>query len=163
MPVVTRGERELSLRFDQFPDQARHFLEERISRIVDRLEGAVRSATPRGKTGDLRSEITSRVYTSAGRVAGYVSVYAPGGGSNPYAKAATLEYGTDKPRRSFERSQSLVSRLTGARRRIVSRISKPVHLEARRYLRGPFESSGGEIRSELNAGLEDAIAEGENT
>lgn len=162
MPVVMRGDRELSARFDQFPENARKRLEERITGIVDSLEARIEGTAPRGKTGRLRSEIKSRVYSSPGRVAGYVSVYAPGV-AGEYAKAATLEYGSDKPRRAFARSTSLTSRLTRSSRRIVSRISKPVHIEARHYLRGPFESSLDEYRTDLQAGLDDAVADSGGT
>lgn len=155
MAVTITGDRELALRFDKFPQEARGRIEERITSLIGRLQDRVEAAAPR-KTGKLRSEIKARVYTSTNRVAGYVSVYAPGA-PGEYAKAATLEYGSDKPRRAF--ASRAASRLASGRRRIVSRLSKPVHIEAFRYLRGPFEELTPEFQAELEAAISEVVAE----
>jgi hypothetical protein len=156
--IVTRGERELALRFDTFPQRARQKLVDRMTGLVDTLRARVESAAPR-KTGRLRSEIQGTVYAdNPNRVAGYVQVVA-GGDSNEYAKAAALEYGTDKPRRALERTTSLAVRLGRPRRRLLDRISKPANIDAFRYLRGPIEAMRGEVEAELSAALDEAARE----
>lgn len=153
MSVVTRGEREISQRFDTFPSRVRRKLEERITALITELNARVRAAAP-FRTGDLRSEITPQVYDDApNRVAGYVSVYAPSKPSE-YAKAATLEYGSNKPRRIFERG-GISARLGLRQKRIVARVSKPARIEAFKYLRDPLK----DMQPEIVAGLEEAVAE----
>lgn len=161
MTVITRGDKELSLRFETFPAKVREKLKGRIRDVTERLAARIRAATP-VKTGKLRSEETVEIYSdSPDRIAGYVSVFAPSGSSNEYAKAATLEYGTDKPRRHKDRS-SIMSRLAGRpRRRILVAVSKPVHIEAFMYLRGPLAEMSPEIRAELDEAIEEAVVEGE--
>lgn len=149
-----KGEREVSLRFDQFPDRAKDRLRDRITSFVDTLQAAIEGAAPQ-KTGRLKSEIKGRVYESAHRIAGYVSVYAPGI-PGEYAKAATLEYGTSKPRRAFERNSRMAFALGRSKRRIVSRLSKPVHMDPRRYLRGPFADLRGGFEEQIAAALSEA-------
>jgi hypothetical protein len=161
MAVVTRGDREVSIRFDTFPARARKKLEARIGALTAQLEARVRAAAPH-RTGALRSEITERDFAdSPSRIAGYVSVYAPGAPTE-YAKAATLEYGTSKPRRAFQRSSGIVARLVGSNKRIVARLSKPVRLAAFEYLRAPLEQMKPEIEVTLNEALAEAAAENTN-
>jgi hypothetical protein len=159
MTVVTRGEREVSARFETFPTRARAKLEERIAALTQQLQVRVQAAAP-FRTGKLRSEITKRDYAdNPDRVAGYVSVYADGD-SNEYAKAATLEYGTNKPRRAFERTGAgVIARLGRSKRRIVAKLSKPVRIEAFKYLREPLADMKPEIELALNEAVAQAAAE----
>lgn len=157
MTVETTGDRELALRFDTFPARAREKLVDRITALTERLKARVEAATPY-KTGKLRGEITSVVYgDQPDRVAGYVEVYAPGA-PGEYPKAATLEYGSDKPRRRSD-SGGIFRRLGAGQKRIESRLTNTVHIEAYRYLRGPFADMNDEVYSELNAALAEAAAE----
>jgi hypothetical protein len=161
MPVVTRGEREVSLRLDTFPGRARKRIEERIAALTAQLQARVEAAAPY-LTGQLRSEIVERDFAdNPNRVAGYVSVYAPGI-PDAYAKAATLEYGTNKPRRSFQRTNGVIDRVGKARRRIVAKLSKPAHIEAFKYLRGPLAEMKPEIEASLNEALAETAAENPN-
>jgi hypothetical protein len=153
-PVTSVGAREVELKFDTFPREIHGVLEERISAITETLRARAEAAAPR-KTGRLRSEITARVFSSATRIAGYVSIYAPGI-EGEYAKAATLEYGTDKPRHAVDRIQT---RFGKTRRRILQRISKPVHIEAFRYLRGPFDELAPSIQADLQAAVDEVAEE----
>lgn len=159
MGVTTRGDREISLRFEQFPARARGSIEARIRNLTDELDARIENAAP-FRTGKLRSEITPSVYDdSPDRVAGVVSVFAPQA-VGEYAKAATLEYGSNKPRRIFDRSSSMMAKLLGSRRRVASRMTKPVHIAALAYLRGPFAEMEPEIQAELEAALAEATEEG---
>lgn len=155
--IVTRGDRELALRFDQFPAEMRSSLRERIEEIVEELEGGSEAAAP-VKTGRLRGEIRSQVYEGPDRVAGYVSVRAAGDANNEYAKAATLEYGTNKARRLSERRGAFGQLLGRSRRRIIASMTKVVHIGAFRYLRGPFEADEAAIMAELEEARDEAIA-----
>lgn len=146
MPVVTRGASEISLRFDEFPSHLKDKIEARVRELTEMLDARVEAATP-VKTGLLRSEIKLNVYSSPSRVAGYVSVFAPDR-PGEYAKAATLEYGSNKTRK-------LADRMAGPRKRLERRVSKPAHIEAFRYLRGPFES----MRPEIEAALDETVVE----
>ncbi len=152
--VVIKGARAIELRFGEFPAKAHQMIEQRITALTDVLQARIEAAAP-VKTGRLRSEIKGRIYADqANRVAGYVSVYSPEGGSNEYAKAATLEYGTNKPRRAFSRLNKIEALLGQSKRRIIGKMSKPVHIQAFAYLRGPLE----QMRPEIEAALNDAIA-----
>ncbi len=159
MSVVTRGDREISIRFDTFPARARQKLDDRIRALTATLQERVQAATP-FRTGLLRSEITPRVFDdSPTRIAGYVSVYA-GDRAKEYPKAATLEYGTNKPRRIADHG-GIFRRLGRGQRRIESRLTKSVHIEAFRYLRGPLEEMRPEIEAALDETMTEAAAEGD--
>ena len=159
MTVETRGDRDLALRFDTFPERAHKKLADRVTTLIDRLKGKVEGTAP-FLTGRLRSEVTGTVYgDKPTRVAGYVEIYAPGAPAGEYAKAATLEYGTDKPRRAFERTASLVDRFGRSRRRVLDKASRAVHIDAYRYLRGPFAEMKDEAYAELTAALNEAAQE----
>lgn len=157
--VTTRGARELAVRFEQFPQELRAKLSERINEATESLYEAIRVAAVdrfSHPTGRLQSEIAGRLYDNeSGRIAGYVSVRA-GSDSNEYAKAATLEYGSDKPRKVSARAGSGAwMRITGSSRRIYGRTGEPAHIPAFMYLRGPFE----EMRPEIEAALVEAISQ----
>jgi hypothetical protein len=152
--VTVTGERELEVRLDTFPATAHEKIAERIRDAIERLTSASQAAAPR-RTGRLRSEIKGTVYTDdPNRVAGYVQVFAPGI-EGEYAKAATLEYGSDKPRRIFERETSVEQRISGGHRRMVNRLTKSAHIRAFRYLRDPLE----ELRPAIEAGIAEALTD----
>lgn len=153
MGVVTRGEREVSLRFETFPSRLKDKLDKRIRELTEELQARVEAAAP-FKTGLLRSEIKSNTYSDSDtRVAGYVSVFA-GDLKKEYAKAATLEYGTNKPRRIPDHG-GVFRKLGAGQKRIESHLTKPAHIEAFRYLRDPLE----QMRPEIEAALAETVAE----
>jgi hypothetical protein len=162
--VEVKGERELTARFEQFPQKAKERLRARITEVVRKVQARAEAAAPQGKTGVLKSEITSRVYTdSPHRVAGYVSVVAHDDPKKQYPKAGALEYGIKgTPRKVFERP-GLAGRLGMTRRRIVDRVTKPVVMRAYRYLRDPMEATFGEAQAAIAQALEEAANEGEGT
>jgi hypothetical protein len=168
MSTQFRGERgtenkgftELAARFEVIPQRAHDKMVERMQGLVDRLQARARAAAPLGKTGKLRASITGRVYSDTGsRIAGYVSIYAPDDPKKEYPKAATWEYGTSKPRKMREEHFSAkLGRMS--KRRLVARITKPVTIVARRYLRGTLEDMRPEIEAELAAALAESVEEG---
>ena len=157
--VTTRGARELALRFEEFPQEVHATLSQRIKEVTDALYDQIRLAALdkfAHPTGKLQSEIAGRFFNdSQTRIAGYVSVFA-GGDRNEYAKAATLEYGSEKPRKvSAKAGAGAMMRLTGSNRRVYARMTKPALIPAFRYLRGPFD----EMRPEIIAALTEAVAQ----
>ena len=157
MSLITRGGLELGLRFEQFPAHARALIEERIRALTAEMETGVEAATPY-LTGRLRREITARVFTDgADRIAGYVSVL--GDAPSEYPKAATLEYGTDRPRRIADHG-GVFHRLGRGQKAIESRLTRPVHIAARRYLRDPFEAIKAEAEAQLALALTTAVEPG---
>ncbi len=151
------GDRELAVRFEVFPDKLRERLVSRIESLTQELYERVEAATP-VKTGELVGEETIRDYADQpGRIAGYVGVFAPQDPANQYAKAATLEYGTNKPRRAFERKKVMLTELTSARRRLVGQMSRSVHIEAIRYLRDPTKEMEPEVLAAIEEEVEGAV------
>lgn len=158
MGVITRGDLEVSLRMETFPARARKRIEDKVADLTERLEAAAQAAAPR-RTGRLRTEIVPRVYSdNPNRVAGYVSVYAPDR-PKEYAKAATLEYGADSPRRIPDHG-GVFRKLHRNQKRIESRLTKSAHIEAFRYLRGPLEALRSEVAIELGEAITEADEEG---
>lgn len=163
--VTTRGARELALRFEEFPPQLQDALKTRIGEIVKALDEAVSVAAVdkfAHPTGKLASEVTSRLFgNEQGRIAGYVSIYA-GGDKNEYAKAATLEYGSNRPRKVAARAGSgAMMRITGSSRRVYARLSGALNIKAYRYLRDPLDASRPEIVAALVGVVSQVIAEGD--
>lgn len=155
--VSLAGDREVALRLQRFPAELHQRLVTQVRALTDDLYGRVLGTEP-FKTGKLKSETVAREFSDQPeRVAGYVSIYAPGNASE-YAKAATLEYGSDKPRKVPDRAHGIAMRLNGSHRRILARISKPVHIEARRYLRGPLAAMRGTVEAQLEAAIAEALA-----
>lgn len=151
--VTTQGDKELAIRFEKFPTELHAALFARIQVLTATLEARVQAATPH-LSGTLQSEETERTFGDvATRVAGYVGVYAPNDPTKEYPKAATLEYGTDRPRRAFKKGFGLRAGLTAHRKLIVGKLSKPVHIEAKRFLRASLES----MRSDILAAFDDVI------
>ena len=156
------GERVLLAKFTEIPARTRRILRRRIRSLTVTLQGEVRGAIPVRQSPRWPSSlpalgqfITSKVYAdNPNRVAGYVSVYAPGTPAE-YAKAATLEYGSNRSRAVQDLKHGVMRRLRGSSRRIQARMGKPAHIRAYRYLRGPF----GNIRVEAISALEEGVAE----
>lgn len=154
MTSTVTGERSIELWLDSLPLEVHNALEVRLGELGENLRARVEAAAPR-KTGRLKTEFTMRLYSEERRIAAYVSVYAPGLDAE-YPKAATLEYGTDRPRHAVER---IVDSMGKSHRRILDRISKPVHIEARRYLRGPFAEMLPDVQADLAAVVSEVAAE----
>lgn len=153
MTVITRGERELSDRFESFPAFAQQKLTERIGALTEQLWEGVESAAPH-RTGRLASEIASRLYSQPQRIAGYVSVYAPGG-PGEYPKAGALEYGWW----AAPHPSGVMRRLLGSNRRAKARTAGATHVAARLYLRGPLAAMRPEAVAALDEAMAEAIAE----
>lgn len=160
MAFIVKGDKELSARFEEFPTVAHTRLGQAIRALTDELYARVLSSTP-FKTGKLKSEDTERVFIDdPKRVAGYVSVYA-GADSNEYAKAAALEYGSNRGRKVYDKGGAMEKLRNGKLRRLAVGTTKPVHLAAYAYLRGPLADMQGQVQAELEAAIAQAIADSE--
>src|SRR5690242_20943225 len=62
----------------------------------------------------------------------------------------TLFRSSDRPR-AIKSEHGVMTRLRGSSRRIKARMSKPVDIAARRYLRGPLDERSEEHTSELQS------------
>ncbi|MGC8518469.1 MAG: hypothetical protein ACP5P4_08055 [Steroidobacteraceae bacterium] len=159
-------ERELVAKFSSIPARTRRILRRRISSFVQALDQNVRAAIPMRKSPRWPSSIPAltqfivgRVYSdNPNRVAGYVSVYAPGS-PKEYPKAATLEYGSDRPRAVQDLSRGVWRRIRGSSRRIKARMGRPAHIRAYRFLRGPFSDMETQAVLVLEEGLAEMVAQ----
>jgi hypothetical protein len=156
--TTMRGERELTARFETITPKLREAIKARMQGIGKSLQARIQELAPY-KTGLLRSEITLRVFDDAkNRVAAYVGVYAPQNPTREYPKAATLEYGSKKARKfRAEVFSARLGRMT--KRGMVERMTRPVTIQARRYLRGGLASMEGEINAEIDAAIAEVVAE----
>lgn len=140
-------------RLSQMPPKTHRKLRRRVGDVTDALRARVVSATP-VLTGKLQSEISSRLYAdNPSRVAGYVFVATMD--RKEIAKAASLEYGIKGTPRAIADASAPWMRLAHSSKRIRARLSRPVNLAPRRYLRGPFE----ETRAEFAAAVAEAVGE----
>jgi hypothetical protein len=168
MPVVITGDKSLSNRFGGFPQEAHDKLMKTIESISVELQAriiAARPVTPGTQIAHphLRDEITARSFgDNPSRVASYDSVFA-GADGNEYAKAATLEYGSDKARRIFDKRGKIMITRLGKKRNVVLGKTKAAHIIAYRYLRDTFAAMRPEIEAALNEALAEAIAESDDS
>lgn len=150
------GDRELTLRFDEFPVALHAKLFERVSGLTSELEGLVRAGVPH-RTGRLAGEISSRVRDSEERITGTVRV------TGEYAKAGALEYGahgTANVAAHAARLTHLWGRATGAPMMVeIPAHTRHVNIAAHRFLRGPEAAMSGRVRSELQGAVQETISE----
>jgi hypothetical protein len=154
--VESKGGRAFTLRLDQFPKDLHDELRARMQGVTEQLEAKARGLAPY-KTGTLRSEITGRTFSDVEtRVASYTNVFAPNPppGKNEYAKAATLEYGSDKARKINAKSVSNIGRITEKAK------SRAAHIEAFLYLRGALDEIQAQAIPEIQAAVDAAVAKG---
>jgi hypothetical protein len=159
--IEVQGERQVALRFEQFPQFAHDRILAALQDIEGRLEAAVRGAEP-ARTGRLQGETGGRVYDHGDRMAAVVGVRARSGDSNEAGKAAALEYGAH---RAFEVRAHAMS-LTHLWGRAIAPISVQVaghtrrpNISERRYLRGPIDAIRGAALDQIRNAVAEAVAE----
>jgi hypothetical protein len=84
--------RQVGLRFEAFPDALYEDLRREIDALSNELFMRVQALTP-SRSGDLRSKERLRLFTDKTRITGYIDI-AGEKGSQDFAKAGALEYGT---------------------------------------------------------------------
>ena len=140
------GDRQVGLRFEEFPDALYDALRQEIDSLTTELFARVVAATP-SKTGGLRSKERVWIFTDKTRITGYVDVH---GTVADIKKAAALEYGAHKPVHV-----SAYSRPDGA---IVDAYTRPNNVMERAFERGPLGAMAGQVNARLNAVVEQAVA-----
>lgn len=155
--VIINGDRQVALRFDQFPTAAAERLLTRITGLTSRLAARVRAAAP-DKTGKLRSTIHEAVYDDSPRkITGRVFV------DGDYAKAADLEYGGKGKAFKVSAHSAKLDHVFGHKLKApttvaVAAFSRRSTVKSRRFERGALE----EMRGEIDAGLKEALTDTES-
>lgn len=160
--IEVQGDRQVALRFAQFPDFAHDRLYAALQSIEQRLEAAVKAAEP-VRTGKLHRETGGRVYDHGDRLAAVVGVRVAGGESAIEAgKAAALEYGAHRAFQVRAHAASLGHLWSRAIAPIAVEVrahTRRPNIEERRYLRGPLDAIRGDALRELRDAVGDAVAE----
>lgn len=149
--VIVTGDREVALKFEQFPARAHDSLLARIRSLTSTLAARVRSAAP-SKTGKLRSTIADAIYDDAPKkIVGRVFVNAD------YAKAGALEYGAHRRAKVGAHDAKLDHvwgrKLSAPTTVIVEAFTRRSNVVAKRFLR----SSLTQMHGEIEAGLHEAV------
>lgn len=162
--IEIKSARELGVKFQEFPDQARANIRLAIERQTATLLGRVRSAAPED-SGKLRSEISSRVYDDTNKITGRVFV---GGdfserskrGSVAAGKAAALEYGAHSVavvRAYTSKLDHIYSRFVTPFAVSVAGYQRRVTIAGDSYLRAPLRS----METTVTEAIRSAVAQAE--
>lgn len=149
--------RNVTLRFDEFPQQARERLSQVIHSATNRLQGLVRNAVPK-HSGRLASEITSRVNEYENAIVGIVFV--KGKNRNDFAKAAALEYGAHGSAEVKSHQSKLdhyFSRPIDTIQVMVGSHSRKLNIKEHDYLRGPEANVASDVLADMRQALNDVV------
>ena len=150
--VGISGDREVALRFDDFPKRAHNGLLNRIESLTDRLYSLVAARIP-DRTGRLRSKIDKAIYDDRDRISGRVSF------SGDFAKAGALEYGahrlTKVKAHAMQLDHNWSTKLQRPTKVIVAAYSRTPDIEAVKMLRGPL----AQISSAAIEGMQEEVDE----
>lgn len=160
--VTVSGERRVSLKLDEFPQELRGQLEARISELTAELQAQVEAAAP-SRTGRLRSEIRGRVFAdNPNHVSGIVDI-AGVKGSGDFAKAAALEYGAHASTKVSAHPMKLdhywASKLAAPTMVMVAAHNRTVNIAEHDFLRGPLAEMEPQIQMALEEVVEAATIE----
>jgi|SRR5581483_6594091 len=149
--AVVTGDRQVALRFEEFPDALYQDLKAEIETLTDELYALVVAATP-ARTGRLRSEERARVFADPQHIKGQVTV------TGEFAKAGALEYGAHRPTRVRSHPMRLDHAWGQAFAEpetvIVEAFTRTPNIEAYAFERGPLD----EMQPQIIAGLEAVVA-----
>ena len=155
------GDRQVGLRFDEFPDALRGDLLTKIEALSAELYARIVAATP-SLTGLLRSEERLRVLQNKDRITGLVDINAPKG-SKEFGKAAALEYGADGPAKVSAHMMQLdhhwANKLARPQRVMVDAYTRTTNIMEHAFERGPLASMQPQILAALNDSVEKTTAE----
>lgn len=151
------GDREVTLRFETFPQAVHARLLAAMQQIEQRLQAAVIAAQP-SRSGALRSMTGGRVYDHGNRIAAVVGVRA--NTPNEAKKAAALEYGSRGMAVTVRTHTASLDHLW-ARAIAPIRVTVPDHhrvpnIRAQRFLRGPLDAMAPSILQDLAQAVDDA-------
>jgi hypothetical protein len=152
--VIVTGDREVGLRFEQFPQELHEQLKAAIEGLTGELADRVRAAVPR-KTGKLASLIVERITDRPEKIVGSVFI------SGDFAKAAALEYGahhSTKVRAHTMRLDHAWGRAMLSPEVVdVAAYSRVPNIAERRFLRGPELAMEAQITAELEGVVNKAV------
>lgn len=156
------GDRQVGLRFDQFPDVLYDDLRVEVDSLSTELFALIEAATP-SRLGTLRGQERLRLFTDKTRITGYVDV-AGAPGSQDFAKAGALEYGTrGKSNKVVSHSMRLdhfwADKLKDPITVVTKAFDRTPNIEEHAFERGPLEAMAPQILSRLNAVVAAAVAE----
>lgn len=159
--IDVKGDRQVGVRFDEFPDQLYADLRKEIESLTSELLARVQAATP-SKTGALRSSERLRIFADPDRITGYVDI-AGDKGTQAFAKAGALEYGAHRSTKVSAHQMKLdhawSQKWAGPEMVLVGAYTRTPNIAEHRFERGPLGAMQGEIIERLNAVVEKRVAE----
>lgn len=154
------GDRQVGLRFAQFPGDLYDDLRNEIDDLSIQLAAMVQAAAPNA-TGKLRNQVRHRLFADKERITGYVDIAS--GDAQDHRKAAALEYGSKgKPvavsahamRLDHFWSEQLSSPLTV----LTKAYKRTPNIAEHAFERGPLAAIAPQVQVRLNAVVEQAVA-----
>lgn len=157
--IELTGDRQAGLRFAEFPSALRDDLRAEIDSISDELFGRIQAQIP-GKSGELRSRLTNRLFDKEDRVTAYIAINAQD--QSEHRKAAALEYGSRGKKIEIKPHKMRLDhywseKLAAPRTVIVEAYSRLPRIAEHKFLRGPLEAMRPQINSRLKAVVEGAV------
>lgn len=154
-----KGDRQVGLRFDQFPAQIYDDLRGAIDELSQELFALVQAETPE-LTGMLRSEEMVRVFSDPDKITGSVAVVAPN--QQDARKAGALEYGSTGKSVAVKAHAMRLDHywetaLAEPETVIVKAYDRTPDIAEHRFERGPLEVMQPIAAARLNAVVEMAI------
>lgn len=147
--------RNATLRFEEFPVQARDKLKNVIADATNRLQAMARADAPK-RTGRLASEIVAHVNEYQTAIVGVVSI--AGKSSNDFAKAAALEYGAHGSAQVKAHQAKLDHYFSKPMDTIdvaVSGHTRKLNIKQHDYLRGSESRIAAEALSDMRAAIDE--------
>jgi hypothetical protein len=156
--VTHTGDREVGIRFEEFPDNLYADLKAEIEGLTAELLGLVVAATP-SRTGRLRGEERMVIHADPTHIKGEVTV---AGDAKDLAKAGALEYGAHRPSRVSAHAMRLDhawgQAFSAPEMVMVAAFTRTPDIEAFAYESGPLGAMQPEIIAGLNAAIERSVA-----
>jgi hypothetical protein len=158
--IDVTGDRQVGLRFEEFPDELYDDLRREIDGLTNELLSLVRGATP-DLTGKLRGEERARVFADEKKIKGLVDVAAPD--QSEARKAGALEYGSTgkavkMPIHTAQLDHIWDRKLAEPMTVIVKAFDRTPNIMEHAFERGPLEAMQPEILARLNAAVSKAVA-----
>jgi hypothetical protein len=155
------GDRQIGLRFDEFPDALYEDLKSEIDALSAELFSRIQAATP-NRTGQLLSSERLRLFADANRITGYVDI-AGAKGSQDFAKASALEYGAHRATKVSAHDMRLdhhwEKKLAAPETVLVEAYSRTPNIQEYAFERGPLAQMQPEVAARLNAVVAKAVAD----
>ncbi|CAN5576968.1 hypothetical protein BH10PSE14_BH10PSE14_06730 [soil metagenome] len=156
--IDVAGDRQVGLRFEQFPDVLYDELRDEIDSLAHELFARVQAATPIA-LGELRSQERLRIFTDKNRITGYIDI--AGENRQDFIKAGALEYGAHGKANVSAHTRKLdhlwSQKLDAPITVMVDAYSRTANIAERRFERGSLESMRPEVIARLNAVVAKAV------